>query len=525
MEQKLDRSPTILVIVLTVWPVAVPVAALNAQQYSQPTKQPEAESKPAEPKKPETTAQEPEKPEPEAPKPETPPAKALPGPKYFQLRYLEDWSYLDGPAGSYEPDIFDPIKNIDLGGDWRLDLGGSVRLRLMSETNKTYSNIGRHRETQDTYLLQQYLLHANLHYQDILRLFVQGIHAQADGRQTPALNIDENFYDFNQAFLDVKPLGEGTPLILRFGRQEILLGNQRLVSPLAWANTRRRFDGADLLWRSDTWNLDAFYVRPVPVVRFEGLDRKLDEYEEHQHFFGLYSTYKGLAGQGLDLYYLVLLNNDPPPNSAGIADHLTVHTLGTRWWGAQGPWDYEFEGAIQLGHYGGDEVFAWMIALDGGYTFEDWPLTPRLGIGFDWATGDHDPGDSQHNTFNQLFPLAHKYFGILDEVARQNIIDPHISLTLKPLKSVSLMMAYHQFFLDQSKDALYNAAGVPVRRDRSGRSGNAVGGELDIVTTWNINRHQSLQFGWAHLWPGSFIDQTGDNDDADLIYLQYIFRF
>ena len=35
-----------------------------------------------------------------------------PGPKYFNLRYDEDFSYLDGDAGSYQADFFDPIKNI-----------------------------------------------------------------------------------------------------------------------------------------------------------------------------------------------------------------------------------------------------------------------------------------------------------------------------------------------------------------------------------------------------------------------------
>ena len=60
------------------------------------------------------------------------------GPKYFGLRFNEDWSYLEGPADSYESDFFDRIKNINLGGDWRLDFGGSIRFRGMSETNKRY---------------------------------------------------------------------------------------------------------------------------------------------------------------------------------------------------------------------------------------------------------------------------------------------------------------------------------------------------------------------------------------------------
>ena len=69
-------------------------------------------------------------------------------PRYFGLRFNEDWSYLEGSADSYELDFFDPIKNINLGGDWRLDFGGSIRFRGMSETNKRY---GAGRPSQDTY--------------------------------------------------------------------------------------------------------------------------------------------------------------------------------------------------------------------------------------------------------------------------------------------------------------------------------------------------------------------------------------
>ncbi len=444
------------------------------------------------------------------------------GPKYFGLRFNEDWSYLEGAADSYEPDFFDPIKNIDLGVDWRLDFGGSIRFRGMSETNKRY---GAGRTSQDTYLLQQYLLHANLRYRDVFRFFIEGIHAQVDERQTPALGIDENFYDIHQAFIDVKPFGSGTPLTVRVGRHELLFGKQRLVSPLGWSNTRRKWDGISLLWKEGDWNAQAFYTRPVPVNRGEALDRKLDEFNEDQHFFGIYSTYKGWDKHVLDLYYLALLDHRPRANSAGFSDNMTLHTFGARWGGKTGPWDYDVEGAMQLGHHGGDPIFAWMLALEGGYTFADLPMTPRLAVGFDWATGDKDPRDNQHNTFNHLFPLGHAYLGYLDQVGRQNVLDPHIALSFKPCKPVKMAIAYHHYFLDKNEDALYNAGGAPIRRDVRGQSGSTVGGEMDVTLAWQVDRHQSVLFGWSHLWPGSFIDQTGDNDKVDLLYLQYVFKF
>lgn len=91
-----------------------------------------------------------------APKPQK---KPIPGPKYLDLRYNEDFSYLDGEAGSYHEDFFDPIKNIRLDNDWRLTLGGEFRFRLEAEDDKAF---GATDPSQDTFGLFRYLLHADL---------------------------------------------------------------------------------------------------------------------------------------------------------------------------------------------------------------------------------------------------------------------------------------------------------------------------------------------------------------------------
>lgn len=54
------------------------------------------------------------------------PAKA--GPKYLNLRYDEDFSYLGDPTASYESAPWDSVKWIKLNDDWHLTLGGQVAL-------------------------------------------------------------------------------------------------------------------------------------------------------------------------------------------------------------------------------------------------------------------------------------------------------------------------------------------------------------------------------------------------------------
>ena len=444
--------------------------------------------------------------------------KALPGPKYLTLRWNEDFSYLDGETGSYEPDFFDPIKNIHLGADWRLSIGGEFRFRLESVENTAFDS---RRRTQDTFQLYRYLLHFDLEYRDTLRFFVQGISAFEEDRQLPDRSFDENRWDVHQAFVDIKILGSDRPLTLRVGRQELHYGNQRLVSPFEWGNTRRRFDAVKLFAHGDTWDVDMWYAKLVLPERIEG-----DDWDRNVDFYGLYVTYKGIERHGIDAYFLAIDDTANRMNPNGRAGDRSLYTIGTRFWGKTAPWDYEAELAGQWGTWAGDTIQAWMLALDAGYTFSNCPSKPRIGAGFDYASGDDYSDDRKVGTFNQLFPLGHKYFGFLDLVARQNIMAINLNMSFWPVpKKVQGRIAYHAFWLDAEDDALYNAGGGVVRRDAFGRSGNEVGQEIDVTVKWKLNRHTTMLFGWSHFFDDNFIHATGPSEDPDLFYVQYQYKF
>jgi hypothetical protein len=434
------------------------------------------------------------------------------------LRYDEDFSYLDGPADSHERDLFDPIKNIDLGDDWRLTLGGEFRFRMEAETNKAF---GAAEPTQDTFTLYRYLLHADVRYHKLFRVFAQGIAAFDEDRDLALRPVDENRWDIHQLFFDLRFLGEDHPWTLRLGRQELLYGNERLVSPLEWANVRRRFDGVKIFARMDDWDLDAWYVKPVPVQR-----QQHDRFDEDVDFYGFYATYKHIPRHGLDLYVFAIDDTGNRVNPNGNAGDKNNYTLGSRFWGKTGALDYEAELAGQWGHWAGDNVQAWSWTLDGGYTFEQQRWKPRLGAGFDWASGDEHPADGKVGTFDQLFPLGHKYFGFLDLIGRQNVTAANLNLSAWPVeKKVRAAMAYHAFWLNDDHDALYDATGAPGRRDPTGHSGSEIGHELDLTVSWKIDAHSALLLGYSHFWDSDFIINTGPSEDPDLFYVQYAFKF
>ncbi len=448
--------------------------------------------------------------------------KTLPGPKFLNLRFDEDFRYLDGEPDSYRTDFFDSIKNIKIGDDWRLTLGGEFRFRMEAETNKAF---GATEPAQDTFTLYRYMLHADLKYRQSFRVFVQGVAAFDEDRDLARRGIDENRWDLQQLFFDLRILGEDLPLTLRAGRQELQYGAQRWVSPLDWANVRRRFDGVKLFAKGQTWDVDLWWMKPVDIGQVQRKQR--DRNNEDIDFYGAYVTYKGIPNHGIDLYFFHLDDTGKNrPNANGRVGDRSIHTLGSRFWGKKNGFDYEAEAAHQWGHWAGDTVNAWSATLDGGYTFSQHAWNPRLGFGFDYATGDRDAFDRSVNTFDQLFPFSHSFLGYMDAVARQNIIATNVNLTAWPIaKKVKARAAFHSFWLASKDDALYNAPGAPTRRDVTGSSGRHVGNELDLTMVWKLAPHASMLFGYSHFWDGDVITNTGVSEDADLFYVQYAFKF
>lgn len=164
-----------------------------------------------------------------------------------------------------------------------------------------------------------------------------------------------------------------------------------------------------------------------------------------------------------------------------------------------------------------------------GYKFAKYlPWKPVLWVYYDWASGDGNPTDGKRGTFNQLFPLAHAYFGYIDLVGRQNIQDVSAKLVAKPHKIVTAILAYHNFRLDDPRDALYNAGGGAIRRDASGASGTHVGDEVDLVLKVRVTPRVSWLAGYSRFFAGDFVDRTnpaGVSGNASFFYTQLGVKF
>jgi hypothetical protein len=461
---------------------------------------------------------------------------AGPPPPYTALRWNEDYSYLRDSAR--HSDRFDPIKYIPVGDDpdTYLSLGGSVRYRYEFFDNNTF---GAGPQDDDGFHLTRILAHADLHLGKNLRGFVQIKSAMEDGREGGPRPIDSDEFDLQQAFVDLKlpiSLGdESATVTLRAGRQDLMYGVQRLIGPLDWANTRRTFEGGKASFTfSKTHALDVFLVRPVVVENEEP-----NTGDGNVTFGGLYDTVSlpnwlgETAATKLDLYGLVLLVNRPGAFSVPFpvtGPDEDRYTVGARLSSTQRPWDFDIEATYQFGKLGGGNISAWSIASEVGYTLAEAPLTPRLILGFDMASGDDDPTDADSQTFNQLFPTGHPFFGYLDAIGRQNAIDLHAGAELTLLKEaklarkVTLRAQHHMFWRQSDDDAVYNTAGGVLRAD-FGSDETYIGSETDLLLNWQIDRHWSAYAGYSHFFAGDFLQETGPGDDIDWFYAAVQFTF
>ena len=428
------------------------------------------------------------------------------------LFYANDFSYLKDPCYN-GCCLGDCMKLMPVGncGRWgTLDVGGQVRLRYHHEEGMgRQAGFSGFEDTQNDFRLSRLRLYGNWKANDHVRVFVEGILADA-GANTAYLPrpIDENWGDLLNAFVDVKLHDSFT---VRVGRQELLYGAQRTVSPLDWANTRRTFEGIRGIYKSGDWAIDGFYTNFVPVN-----NDNFDEADYDRSFYGLYSTYSGLDKSTWDFYYLGF---DDERQLAPVASDFSLHTFGARVFGtAFDKWLYEVEAAYQGGRQSGLGVDhdAGFATAGIGRKLTNMCWDPTLWFYFDYASGNAGGGD--FNRFNQLFPLAHKYLGFIDAVARSNIISPNVLLTMKPHEKWNLLLWYYYFGAAEENDIV---PGVAVPSNQVAGENN-FGQELDFIAKYAISPRSNILFGYSHLWKGAKVIGT---NDADFFYTQWTLNF
>ncbi|MBI2480847.1 MAG: alginate export family protein, partial [Planctomycetia bacterium] len=230
--------------------------------------------------------------------------------------YANDFSYLcdSGCCPTY---LGDRLKRLAVGDCWTVDVGGQYRLRFHNEQNinntAAVPNFAGLTGDDDDFLLHRTRLYLNAEYGSHFRFYGEMLDALSELGNGPPRPIEENRTDVQNLFVEFKGYDVGSGLVgARLGRQEIALGAQRLVTPFDWANTRKTFDGARVMWKGDNWDIDGIWLRPMN--RDAAHVRTLDSPNLNRQLYGVYGTYKNLCRDNLETYWLALDYEDVGPS-------------------------------------------------------------------------------------------------------------------------------------------------------------------------------------------------------------------
>jgi hypothetical protein len=324
-------------------------------------------------------------------------------------------------------------------------------------------------------------------------------------RKDGARPIDEKKLDFEAAFVEVgNPRGKSWA-VLRVGRQELNYGSGRLVSAREGPNVRQSFDGAKIRGKAGAWNIDAFAVRP-------DLDKPgfFNNAPDHKTaFWGIYATRPLRHGVALDTYYLGE-DRKSATFDRGTATELR-HSVAARLWKPtakkESGLDFDYEGVFQFGSFGSDDVRAWTLASDTGYSFENVPLKPRLSVKGDISSGDN-PHSHTLGTFFPVFPIGN-YFGVLSDTGPGpvNFIDVHPRIQIRLPHAVSVSTDLIVQWRENLNDGVYGVPGFLLAPSGGSRA-RFVGYRPGAEVRWQIDRHMYLQADYGIFYAGAFLRQA-----------------
>ena len=424
------------------------------------------------------------------------------------------------------------------------------RLRWEVRDNNFDFNRGANAVTDDGFLLQRFRLGMMLKPAPWLKVYAQAQDSREffGGRTlvpgTLGAEGDDSF-DLRQAYIEIADYSK-CPWGLKVGRQILSYGDERLIGAFDWNNFGRTFDAAKLTYKTKGFTLDAFTSTPVVITRNKFNQSDLFNGTETNRglvFSGIYATIDELSFGSVDLYSLFI--DEPRGNTSNVqgglgaslpgtagapSRHSDFVTLGTRIKGDPkklGGLEFSGEFAYQVGDVRDLSLNAFAASLGVGYNF-DLPMKPRIYAEYNYASGDSNSADGDVGTFQNLFPTNHKFYGIMDLFAWQNLHNAMLSFKVTPMKNVTAQVDYNAFWLADTNDVWYRANGLTAVRPLNARSRSAsdyVGSEVDFVVTWTPNKFLQVQGGYSHFFAGNYLKGTGFSSDADFGYVQATITF
>jgi hypothetical protein len=282
--------------------------------------------------------------------------------------------------------------------------------------------------------------------------------------------------DLHQGFA---VLGSGPGFKAKLGRQEVVLGDERLVGAVGWTNTGRAFDGARLSGSAGQFDWSAFWmnVQERDSTLAIGLNPQLNQGVNDDGWLigGFGST--ALGDVNAELTFLV---DRYAITEESYTTNLRVH---------RGPSGLliDASGAYQTG----PDREAWFASARLGWAFDRISMAGQL----DYLSGDPDPDDGETKAFNTLYATNHKFYGYMDyflalpaQLDQAGLVDAALRGSWAAGDDVTVRLDLHRFWTAE---------------ERFGET--ELGTETDLVGIWHILPAANLAAGGGLFLPEPLI--------------------
>jgi len=410
------------------------------------------------------------------------------------------------------------FKNMKVGHA-TFDFRGQARVRY--EYDDGFTLKGYAPGDHDPLLLERVRVDLTARWREGPRAFLQLQDAHAfltrfEDRAFPGSSPIEDVLDIRQLYLEWSHVGD-SPFGFRVGRQQISYGDQGVFGPGNWGNTGRfAWDAAMLTFETDRVSSDLWIGDYLRYKSNIWPDRSTPDFLTLVDYLQI----RRLPFR-LDLFYV--LKHDAGGKVVGESGtgNLLSHTAGFQ---AEGRALGRLDGGVtlggQFGRYGQDRLRAFGANAKLGVTLPA-AWNPRIGGQFTWGSGDRDPSDGVHGTFDGVYGGRDIFFyGYLNLFFWANLKNYECAVSVKPRRMLTAYFEAHHFALDAATDAWYSTGLQAVRRDKTGRSGTTLGDEVDARVAWAASDHFELMGGLGRFFPGSFVDATGPSSRASWCFGQ-----
>ena len=422
-----------------------------------------------------------------------------------------DYSYLseESTAQEYKEVFAQNLKYIPMGRnkDFYFTVGGQYRPRYEITVNEDWT------EKDLYYYSQRLFLSSNFHWGKYVRTHVELHNALTTNNEAILLEDDDLF--IYQGYAEFTLPLQNSKLLVSVGRRLLDYGAERLISRRAGPNVRRSFDVVKTDYVFGKNKIEAFYGFEVAseLGSFDN-DFTLFEAENENDNLGIIGVYATLDSDkilGSGQFYYIRYHNRQAAFS-DVTGEETRHTVGIRRYGKIGKkGSFNTELIYQFGEIGDSDISAFNIEVDYGYFLSEGGLRPKIGLKYDFSSGDRDPGDGKINTYQPLFvnPAIYSLASINTPV---NLNGIHPSLLLTFNSKFSVFMDYSAYFRASKNDGYYTPPRFQTRPASLGSSrflGHAVGMKVNYYVSRNI------YFWWrtGYFIAGDFIKESGPSNN------------